>query len=230
MNKIRMIMPTRGRPERAAEMSASFYDNAYGRGWPDDPELWLALDRNDSRISEYDYKHYWLVLIGNMVERTNKMAKYLLDGMDDRDILGWMADDSRIKTYGWDKFVTNAFDKGALMVQTNDLHMGEERAQANFFMRADVVKALGWFALPTSKHLYVDSAWTTLGKASGTLKYLPDVIIEHAHPVVDKGVWDQQYLDTHVEIRYAEDRAAFESWQHNNLPEDVVKVRSCLNS
>jgi hypothetical protein len=144
-----------------------------------------------------------------MVENTNNTA---LRVVNDCDIIGWIADDSRYRTPGWDTAVRKAIADGATMVMTNDLHMGAERAQANIYVHSDFVKVLGWLALPYVKHLYVDSAWTLMGQKGSFLTYLDDVHIEHMHPVVNKGEWDKQYLDTHVEARYAEDRFNFEKW------------------
>ena len=61
------------------------------------------------------------------------------------------------------------------------------------FMGAGVIRELGYFNPPGCTHLFLDNAWRHYGEALGTLRYLPDVIIEHLHFLAGKAAKDALY-------------------------------------
>lgn len=216
---IAVVMPSRGRPEQANEAVKSFYDTRRH-----DSQIYIAADATDSRLLDYGIQTRTPVYetIGTMVARTNDLALSLPE-----DIIGWCADDNRFRTLGWDCDVQRAFDKGALMVNTNDLLVGNEKGGV-FFARADVIHALGYFLLPSQEHLYVDYAFTELGKAAGVLTYLGYTIIEHLHPYANKAQWDNNYRAVNNPLQDEIDRNAFEKWRREGFERDVEVVKRCL--
>jgi hypothetical protein len=65
-----------------------------------------------------------------------------------------------------------------------------------------------------------------LGSAAGCLRYLPDVVVEHGHPLVRKGQWDAGYARVNDKAMYARDEAAFRGFcEAGGMAEAVGKVR-----
>lgn len=226
MGRIVTLMPTRGRLKRAQEAWNSHESTAV----LNTTTLMPILDTSDPQFEEYcdwlnDVYADYAGCLGNMVQRTNKIALAL-----DDSIIGWTADDQLFRTPGWDRYVTEAFEDPSVgFVMTNDLHYGPAKA-VNIYTRREIIEALGYLCLPTLEHLYVDDAWVELGQGTSSLVYLPSVVVEHMHPVYGKGPNDKQYESLHTQEQYAKDKEQFELWKSSSRYEDFEKVRECLRS
>jgi hypothetical protein len=117
-------------------------------------------------------------------------------------------------TPGWDQLYLNALDElgGTGVVYGNDLFQSERLPTAPG-LSADIVRELGWYAPPQLGHLYCDNFWLELGRRSGRLRYLPDVVIEHRHPDAGKAAFDPTYAaGGRNERRWADDTAEWEKF------------------
>lgn len=220
-------MPTRSRPQAALEAHNSFVSTAGS-----EVDVVWVLDGDDSAIDGYleavdTVKSRYYITVGNMVERTNKAVKILADTYD---VLGWSADDNRCRTTRWDSILAGYVSKGAKEVQAWDgngprASSPNSGSSAATFMTSGMIKALGWMALPGSEHLYIDNAFDTLRSRLGeSAVFANDIIIEHMHPALDKGIWDDQYTGIHRSENYAHDQAAYQKWVEEDLDNDVRKV------
>jgi hypothetical protein len=88
-------------------------------------------------------------------------------------------------------------------------------------MQSRMIKALGFMAPPAMRHLYLDNFWKELGEAVGGLVYLPDVIIEHLHPVNGKAEWDERYRAVNAPDKDAADRQAWMEYR-SGAPFELV--------
>jgi hypothetical protein len=95
-------------------------------------------------------------------------------------------------------------------------------------MSTEVVRALGHMAPPTQRHLYIDNYWRDLGRAAGCLTYLPDVVVEHVHPVAGKAAVDDGYRRVNAPEMYQRDAAAYEMYMREFGGRDVAAVRQAL--
>jgi glycosyltransferase involved in cell wall biosynthesis len=131
--------------------------------------------------------------------------------VDDHTLVGFMGDDHRPRTKGWAERAIEAWIDGAQVIYADD---GFQHADlpTSVFIDADVVGALGFFAPPTLVHLFCDNYWKALGEAMGTLRYLPDVLIEHMHPQAGKAANDAGYDEANSALRWEHDHAAFHVW------------------
>jgi len=222
---IAVIAPTRGRPKRAVTMASSWDKTRESRF----TSLTLVLDSEDTERGSYagaSMGKPWntlLVASGTMIERTNDAARTMSP-----DIFGWAADDNVFVTHGWDEAVREAFcDPSIAVVNTNDLLVGDEKGGV-YFVRGDVVKALGWLLPPFLEHLYADFAVTSLAKRAGAYKYLGDVIIEHRHPYAGKAEWDDNYRSVNNPSQDSRDGNAFRKWWAGPVENDVEVIRACL--
>lgn len=202
-----VIVPSRGRPQAAAELAEAFYATRTA-----DTELIFALDDNDPALRGYPMNASWVGPSRSMVEALNEAAINYANQHDPPFAVGFMGDDHRPRTAGWDERYLEALrELGTGLVYGNDLFQ-RERLPTQVAMTADLVRWLGYMAPPGLRHMYVDNAWLALGKALGRITYLPGVIVEHMHPLVHKGAWDEGYARVNHPDVYAADRVAFGRW------------------
>jgi hypothetical protein len=225
MAELAVITPTRGRPDRFADMCEAIHRTART-----DVRVYAALDDDD----QADYG----ALLGrpydvevtrgprrSLSAWTNVLAWRALDGPAPPRYLASLGDDHRPRTVGWDRLLIDAIEQldGPGFAYGNDLYQGAAMPTA-WVVSADVVRALGWMMLPGCDHMYVDAAVLELGRAAGRIVYRPDVVIEHVHPLAGKAPVDESYRESNHPDRYAADRAAFEAWKADGLAADLAAL------
>lgn len=219
MSDLVVIVPSRGRPEAAETLVRVFADTCTA-----DTMLVFALDGDDPTLDRYPAVPQVVGESTCMVEALNLAALAVLPSAG-RGI-GFMGDDHCPRTYGWDAAYLQALkDLGTGIVYGDDLLQGP-RLPTQCAMTSDIVRALGYMAPPVLKHLYVDNYWLDLGSALGRLRYLPDVMVEHRHPVAGKAAWDAGYARVNDAAVYQADGAAYEAFKADpaGLAADVAKV------
>jgi hypothetical protein len=136
-----------------------------------------------------------------------------------------MGDDHRPRTRGWDAAYLEALhDLGTGIVYGDDLLQGAN-LPTQCAMTSNIVQALGCMAPATLRHMYVDNAWRALGEAAGCLRYLPEVVVEHLHPVAGKAEWDDNYRRVNAPEMYGHDADAFGEYLRGQFAEHVAKVQ-----
>ena len=124
----------------------------------------------------------------------------------------FLGDDHRPRTKNWDLHFINALDElGTGLVYGDDLLQGENLATA-VAMSGDIVRALNGMVPQGMIHLYLDNFWMTLGKDLNALRYLPEVIIEHLHPIAGKAEWDDQYREVNAQEVFSADKQALDDY------------------
>lgn len=226
MGELAVITPTRGRPDRFAELLDAIRTTAAG-----DVVVMSCVDEDDPTRDEYDRTSPPapdnLRLYGprrSLAGWTNAAALNLA-GNGHARYLASLGDDHRPRTRGWDRLLIEAIEAmgGSGFAYGNDLFQGAAMPTA-WVVSADVVRALGWMMLPGCEHMYVDAAVLELGRAAGRIAYRPDVVIEHVHPLAGKAPVDESYRESNSPDRYAADAAAFEAWKRDGLAGDVDRL------
>lgn len=209
-----------------------------------DTRLLIAVDRDDPLVEDYlrlpetntarrfgyDIDRLLIRVLhgdetGDMVRAMNTAAKAFYDRP--HAIIGMVNDDMRFLTTGWDLRVEDALHEPGIAFG-DDLFQ-RDRLVTSPFMSAVIPRALGWYCLPVCEHLFVDNAWTDLGKHLGVLRFLPDVVIEHLHPFAGKGTWDDGYERANNQGVIDRDRVAFEHWRdRGGLVTDAMRVRKAI--
>jgi hypothetical protein len=214
-----VLCPTRGRPDKAKEAFDSFISTkSMGTS-----AMLFIVDYDDPAREEYraalpvaSYEHEG----GGMGPPLNAAA---LDLMASTDILGFVGDDHRFRTVGWDRRVREELRHGGL-AYGNDL--GRPELPTQVFISSAIVEALGWMCLPGARHLYLDDTWRELGARSGCLHYMEDVIIEHMHPVYGKAESDAGYQRVNHPSVYSHDGTLFSQWiESGKADRDAAIVR-----
>ena len=224
-----VIVPTRGRPDNAVRLEKAFAETdslnatAVFVTDADDPELPGYLEAwEDGRIR-------------NLMTRTERGTPGMVGALNwaaaelagRYAALGFMGDDHLPRTARWDAHVLGALRAGGPRVAYgNDLIQGE-RLPTAAFLPSRVVRALGFMAPPCLRHLYVDNFWLELGRQIDGLVYLPEVVIEHLHPVAGKAVMDAGYTAVNAPEADRADHAAWRAFRDGDgLAEAVYRVRA----
>lgn len=165
-----------------------------------------------------------------MVGALNDTATWIASWPDGPFAIGFQGDDHRPRTKGWDAAYLDALhDLGTGIVYGDDL-LQRQNLPTQCAMTADIVRALGYMAPPNLTHLYVDNFWLSLGRSAECIRYLPDVVVEHCHPVARKANWDAGYARVNSSDMYAKDEAAFRDYWADGFRSDVAKVRALRSS
>lgn len=128
-------------------------------------------------------------------------------------------DDHHFRTKGWEEMVMEALKNGGF-AYGNDLLQGEKLASA-VIISGDIVRKLGYMAVPELTHLYLDDCWMDLGRKINKLFYLPEVVIEHMHPGAGKATMDEEY--TRVNSDYGKHLAIYNDWKATKLNSEAAK-------
>jgi hypothetical protein len=228
MTDLIVIVPSRGRPSAVAEMARAFQETCTA-----DTRLVFVVDRDASDQAAYidaagsgDPPRVWLTDSHTMVEALNHAAR---TAGNMAYAVGFMGDDHRPRTVGWDTAYLNALRQlSSGIVYGDDLVQGE-RLPTQCAMTADIVRALGWMAPPTLRHMYVDNFWRDLGIQAGCLRYMRDVVVEHLHPVAGTAVMDAGYERVNAPEVYATDQAAYREFcASGGFAAAVAAVRALL--
>lgn len=222
MKSLALIVPTRGRPDNIKELIKALVDTE-----TKDTDLILSLDLDDPELVKYQELASQIAHIlvaprqgvGSVIP-ANFAARHL---KKDYEYFIMMGDDSRPRTKGWDKqFIEALAQLGTGLVYGNDLHRGKDLPTGGAAMTGNIVRALDGVAPPNIKHLYVDNFYLKLGQDLDAITYLPEVIIEHLHPVFGTALVDQGYLDVNSQEMYDHDSMALNNYINSQDYQDLL--------
>lgn len=225
-----MICPSRGRPQNVDRLIT---------GWSvlaDDADLLVAVDQDDPELDHYvDVIRRGQHLLADRLrlrigprERLGPTLNTVaLREMNRYGALGFLGDDHVPRTVAFDREFVQAL-KTHEMVYGNDLLQGAGLPTA-IAMTSRLIRTLGWMVPPGLVHLYIDNAWLDLGREVG-ITYLPDVVLEHMHPVNGKAEWDDRYREVNSMEQTSADGNAYHLWRANSLAADVARVREVLSA
>jgi hypothetical protein len=97
--------------------------------------------------------------------------------------IGFMGDDHLPQTTLWDALVMEALDDlGATGICYGDDRFQSAALPTAVFLASCIVRALGRMVPHGLLHLFLDDYWLQLGRLLHSIRYLPEVVIEHHHP------------------------------------------------
>lgn len=219
--KILVLVPTRQRPDNANRLYDSFCgQTSEEQFFAEQTEMLFCVDDNDPE------KEVYLESLGSqvIVGQPNRLGQWLNTAAkkysDHYDVIGFVGDDTIIRTQDWDDKIREHMKKNAI-VYPNDGFQGAS-LPTSVFMDSKIVKTLGYMVYPELTHLFIDNHWKSLGEALESLVYLEDVIIEHMHPAAGKAENDTLY-DQHNNNRerWTKDEEAYHYYVEHILPRDV---------
>ncbi|MFI2663732.1 hypothetical protein [Micromonospora carbonacea] len=230
MADLLVIVPSRGRPESLPKVVKAWQ----ATGAFDHAELMFAIDDDDPSRDAYLAHQLPCVSIRvaprwqPMVHKLNNAAVVRATGTSPLGgfcALAFAGDDHLPRTPGWaGRYVDELRQLGTGIVYGDDGYQGE-RLPTQWAMTVDIVRALGRMVPAPVEHLYCDNSVLDLGRAAGCIRYLPDVLVEHMHPVAGKAVDDDQYRRVNSGDQYARDGRAYRRWLRSGLRVDAARVR-----
>jgi len=219
-----VLVPSRGRPgnvgrlvEACAKTSRAHTVLHFGFD-DDDPAFVASLKAADGSLTSVKPR-MGLSAWTNHLAAVHPAAPYLAS----------LGDDMVPETDGWDERLIDAVnDMGGGFAYPDDKRRDD--IPEAVVMSGEIVRALGWMALPVLEHWFIDSVWRDLGAGAGhRLRYCPSVIVRHRHPNVDPATPpDATYAD--AASGFAKDMAAYQRWRitGTGMRKDIETVRECL--
>lgn len=222
-----VLVPTRGRPQNLAELWSAFEETC-----DVNTHLVACVDNDDPELAGYQQladrladEPFFRMETGPRLRLGGTLNVAGPKWAARSSCIGFMGDDHRPRTRGWDTaYMAELWRLGTGLVYGNDLIQGAA-LPTQVAMTSDIVLATGHMVPPGLVHLFADNAWLALGRALDAITYLPDVIVEHQHPIAGKAEWDQGYAECNTDALMDADRQAFERWQAETLPDWVRKIK-----
>jgi glycosyltransferase involved in cell wall biosynthesis len=207
MRNLVVLVPSRNRPQNIADLIKAFDDTET------ESDLIVIVDDNEPQMDAYLQLGCDIFVVEKrgkgMAKPLNFAARHFAHKYRHFAFLG---DDHRPRTKNWDVAFINSLDELETgLVYGNDLLQGENLPTA-IAMTGDIVNVLGGMVPPEMIHLYLDNFWMRLGNDLNALRYMPEIIIEHLHPIAGKAKWDQGYKDVNAEEVYSADKKVFDDY------------------
>lgn len=227
-----VITPSRGRPRQLNELAHAVAQSTRGRA-----VVVGLVDVDDPKLAHY--RALPCVVVSGTRKSlsgwTNHAAhqlvttawSWLTGQREPPRYLASLGDDHRPLTPDWDRKLIAAIEAmdGPGWAYGDDGLQGANMPTA-WVQSSELVRGLGWMMLPTCRHFCVDNVVLYLGTEAGRLAYVPDVRIEHLHPVAGKAAWDDTYSAAAIPANVQADRWAFTNWRLGGLAADARTVQS----
>jgi hypothetical protein len=225
MRDILIIIPTRSsggtRVQSLDRLIKSWRKTTYGYS-----DIMCVFDKDD--VHHYTdilppLGQSWVMERDCLVGKLNKVATQP-QLLANYHTLCFVGDDVVFETDGWDERITDwMLGHHPGVCYCNDLLQGENLPN-NVFLSSEIVKAQGFMCPPELKHYYIDNYWKDLGIRLGSIKYFPDIIIEHLHWSNNKSEKDALYSES--EKMMGEDQRAFDKYRMEKFDSDIQKIKS----
>lgn len=232
-----MVVPSYGRPESAHRLAEAFARTCTGR-----TELMVVAQADDPHWDHYTdhalpgVAHVRLAPRGQggtgFVRPANWGAAQALK--DNPPCIGFMGDDHLPETAGWDSaFIAALAELGTGYVFGDDGIQGPNFS-THIAMTTDIVRGFGYLANPIVEHLYADNMWTDLGRATDSIRYLPDVSIRHLHYSTRDSLYDETYQIGNSRARWKADKETYQEWRDGrwpvSFPDDAWKLERIVKA
>lgn len=229
MSELTIMCTTRNRPKSARRAYRALQERARA-----DTRMVMIVDADDPTLGVY---YTLLNGVGSvitvepgrrgMVAATNEgydMIEHTLGFA-----LMWIGDDHVFETDGFDeRYLEELHAMGTGFVYGDD-GFQHEVMPTQVAMTSDIPKAIGYLSPPCLDHLDVDIVWRDWGQAIDRIKYLPDVIVRHHHPLAGFKNMDAGYAAVNSGEMAKHDHDAYFNYKDNGgLAADVEKLRCLL--
>lgn len=209
------LLPSRGRVGNAKR---------FAEANPDAPiTLWVTEDDPSAEAYlEVDWPEGWVLVVGMAGLRLAQILRESLRQYPAEEYYGFVGDDVQPSPRDWWQQLAGA--AGEWNVAYPEDSIWGERLCPHFCLGGELVRTVGWFALPGTRHSYIDTVWYTIGKALGLDVYVPDVKFDHQHPLNKKAELDDTYR--RGQETYGYDGDVFERWKREDLADVLERVKA----
>lgn len=215
-----LLVPSRSRPLNITRLWQSMQETCT----PGRTALLVGLDADDSQREVYPAGPGYVISDG--LRYVTAWVNYLaLLTYGQFRYIGHVGDDNTCTTPGWDTAVCGALER-QWFAFCNDEYPTRRPGSlsCHIFMRAEVVKTLGYMGPPEISHMYVDVAWMAWCIGCG-YEYLHDVRLPHRHYTLG-APHDETYARSFA--RTGADLAAWHAYSRREGPgglnDDIAKL------
>jgi hypothetical protein len=189
----------------------------------------VILDEDD--LINYDYldnykfikKHIAPVGL-TLMQKINTVSLFLAE---EYRYLAFIGDDIVFKTKWESEFISELSKTTNGLVYGNDLHQGRNLA-THPCITSNMIKAVGFYGCPAVEHNFFDVYWLEIVRLAGTVKYLPNVIMEHMHPNAGKNPYD--YISAKINNNLISDQQRYKDYMLENKMSDIIKIKEYNNA
>lgn len=214
VRKLLVIHPSRGRPVQAARAR----DDMFGTMTRAVPWRYcLSLDRDDLALPEY-LQRFDEAIVGlnpSVVMAVNRAARTV---HDDEDLIFNLADDYAF-TPGWDQrlldFIATIPQPEYFVCDPSFPNC--QQAGTLQFVSTDLYRKLGYFFYHEYFSMEADHDLMESARARKALFVSPPLGIDHLHPTLGKGQWDETYNRENTLHAYQSGASLFARRQQENF-------------
>jgi len=134
-------------------------------------------------------------------------------------------DDHVFVTEGWDIKMMNAID---IKYNGVSIAYGKTESLPTATMHgAKLVHGLGYFFPPQYLHMLLDLWIIEIDAATKIMTYVPDVLVDHRHPVFKKAEWDATYQNGEDELKISGE--IHKDWLANKKTENIKRIKELIS-
>lgn len=202
-------LPTRNRPHNLKRFIDA-YIKTKGSS-----KVYVRLDIDDPSLDEYlqlDFPETFEVVQGPR-EGLKAAMEEMFHKYPDEEWYGLGADDIVPRTDYWDKYL--AEEAGLCKIAHPD-DLGKKKKKylpTHPVCGGDLVRAVGWFGHPATKHFFLDNSWQYIGEELECITLREDIVVEHVHHSTGKAPLDETY--NQVNSNMESDRKLYNEWISN---------------
>jgi hypothetical protein len=185
-------------------------------------KVYVRLDEDDPALEsmiELSWPATFEINIGPRVRIAGAMQE-MFKKYPNESWYGIMADDVIPGTEFWDQRLIQAAGSHNISC-ANEVHEKSIRICLPC-VGGDLVRLLGFFAIPTVEHFGTDTFWESIHHCCDLNNRQTDVILEHAHFSFGQSQLDQTYQDSQS-VRQ-QDKRAYKLWMNEHFDEVLSKL------
>jgi len=111
------------------------------------------------------------------------------------------------------------------MVYSDDGYQGK-KLSTEWAVTTNAVRLIGRMVPAPVEHMYCDNAILDLYTEARMVVHLPQVRIEHLHPVAKKAENDAQYQRVNSREQFKKDGDAYRGWKNGRMAADLFKLKA----
>lgn len=228
--KICLLSPVRGRPEGIKRFYESIVETVES---PDKFEIIFGIDQDDTEAMQayLDILDEYKLNLSSVEYEKNKFSFgtskrwNALIPNSNADIFGFGSNDVIFKTKGWDTMLRHVFAQlpdQIGMAYANDMVHGKNLSTHPFVMRK-WIDTLGYMVPEWMRHYFVDNFIHSVAMTIKRCQYMPNFVIEHLHPCVQKAKVDEVY-DNNMKNCWEHDKKWFEENGKKYIEQEAAKL------
>lgn len=175
------LLSTRGRPEQCQEVLDACTDTGMTT-----PGV-VYVDEDTGLYNNLQLPDNWTIHREPTWGSLQASMSWCFNEYPDASRYGWLADDTYPRTREWDVQLEDAAGDWCLSY-ANDLWLSQQDPTAlemgndlssGLCWGGELVRTVGWWALPGVRQAGIDTAWCSIVSALGLHRYRPHITVEH---------------------------------------------------